>query len=475
MTTVSKLFGIPLGDQCNEYAKLWSFLEGILMARIFRTFSGMSKYIRVTFLLAVSVGSVLAVPSLTKADQQGDIDPALVVVDIVSSRGTVIDSTRVDCYYRLSNELFNFIRSGDQFIAKFELSLLVIDDDDYQISAETMLDSIVVETDVQTRAMDLSRAKLYTIYLPPGKYELGFKMFDLDTGSQKDMVKSFEVPDYHKDRLSVSDIQFAGLVLKEPSNVGLDRRGIRVVPNLSRAFGEDHTDMYVYYEVYTDAVVGAEQPLKVEYKIKSPTGRVVQNREEVLERQGPIGAYSGRFDTSEFSQGVYTLEIQVDDRAVRKRAKSKSEFHINWRFLLPLTTAKNFREITEQLRYIAKNEELDLLKDYRESPAVEQKVALENFWKRRDPTPSTDQNEHMITYYKRIEYANENFDDGLGKGWRSDQGRVYIVYGPPDEVERYSFEAQSYPYQVWHYHNISRRFVFVDMDGYGRYQLYRVH
>ena len=102
-------------------------------------------------------------------------------------------------------------------------------------------------------------------------------------------------------------------------------------------------------------------------------------------------------------------------------------------------------------------------------------MALENFWKRRDPTPSTDQNEHMITYYKRIEYANENFDDGLGKGWRSDQGRVYIVYGPPDEVERYSFEAQSYPYQVWHYHNISRRFVFVDMDGYGRYQLYRVH
>ena len=87
---------------------------------------------------------------------------------------------------------------------------------------------------------------------------------------------------------------------------------------------------------------------------------------------------------------------------------------------------QDFREITEQLRYIAKNDELDTLKKYRDAPAGEQKVALEAFWKRRDPTPDTDRNEHMITYYRRIAYANEHFDDGLRKGWRSDQGRVYM-------------------------------------------------
>ena len=445
------------------------------MARMFRTGKWMRRYIWVTLLLAIPAFSAGAVPSGPEPDEQGNINRGLAVVDIVTARGAAVDSTRVDCYYRLSNELFNFVKSGDRFVARFELSLLVIDDDDYQVTAETMQDSVVVESDVETRVMDQSSAKLYTIYLPPGKYDLEIKLYDMDTASQKDMAKPFEVPDYYKDRLSVSDIQFAGLVMKDSSNVGLDRRGIRVVPNLSRAFGEDHTDMYVYYEVYTDAAVEAQQPLTVEYKITSPTGRVVLNREEPLERQGTIGAYSGRFDTSEFSQGVYTLEIEVDDRAVRNRAKSKSEFQITWQFLLPLTTARNFKEITEQLRYIAKNEELDVFKKFREAPAGEQKAALEAFWKRRDPTPDTDQNENMITYYRRIEFANENFDDGLGKGWRSDQGRVYIVYGPPDEVERYSFERRSQPYQIWHYNNISRSFVFVDFDGYGRYQLYRVY
>ena len=446
------------------------------MVRMIETRNWLWERIGFPLLLAVPAVPAGAAPPGPAPDQQGSINPGLAVVDIVTSRGDAVDSTRVDCYYRLSNELFNFVKSGDRFAARFELSLIVIDDDDYQVSAETMLDSVVVDTDAETHVMDPSRAKLYTTYLPPGKYDLEIKIYDQDTGDQKDISRRFEVPDYYKDRLSVSDIQFAGLVLEGPSNVGLDRRGIRIVPNLSRAFGEDHTDMYFYYEVYTDAAEEAQQPLTVAYKIKSPSGRVVLDREEPLERQGNIGAYSGRFDTSELSQGVYTLEIEVDDRAVRNRAKSKSEFHITWQFLLPLTTARNFREITEQLRYIAKNDELDVLKKYRDAPAGEQKVALEAFWKRRDPTPGTDRNENMIMYYRRIEYANANFDDGLRKGWRSDQGRIYIVYGPPDEVERHTWDrSYSHPYQVWHYYNISRSFVFVDFDGYGRYQLYRVY
>lgn len=447
------------------------------MVRMTETGNRLWRGVRIALLLTVpAVSAGAAAPGPAPPDEHGSINPGLAVVDIVTSRGDTVDSTRVDCYYRLSNELFNFVKSGDRYAARFELSLIVIDDDDYQVSAETVLDSIMVDTDVETRVMDPSRAKLYTTYLPPGKYNLEIKLYDQDTGGQQDISMPFEVPDYYKDRLSISDIQFAGLVLEGPSNVGLDRRGIRVVPNLSRAFGEGHTDMYIYYEVYTDAAEEAQQPLTVAYKIKSPSGRVVLDREESLERQGNIGAYSGRFDTSELSQGVYTLEIEVDDRAVRNRAKSKSEFHITWQFLLPLTAAKNFREITEQLRYIAKNDELDLLKQYRDAPAGEQKEVLEAFWKRRDPTPGTDRNENMIMYYRRIAYANENFDDGLRKGWRSDQGRIYIVYGPPDEVERHTWDrSYSHPYQVWHYYSISRSFVFVDFDGYGRYQLYRVY
>ena len=407
--------------------------------------------------------------------ERNTIDPIYAVVDIMTARGNVVDSTRIDCYYRLSNDLFNFIKSGDQFVSHYELSLLVNDDDGYQILGETVRDSITVDTEVETQMMDNSRAKLFTTYLPPGKYDIQFKLYDIDTERQLDMVRAFKVPDYFKEKLSISDIQFAGLVTSEPSNVGVNKRGLTVVPNLTRSYGEKHTELYIYYEIYTKAKTDTKKSLKATYKIKSPTGRMVSTQEEELERQGPVGAYSMRFDTEDFSQGRYSLEIVVEDKDVRKTAKSKAEFYINWQYLLPMTTAKHFKDVIEQLAYITEREEMNGLKKLKEAPGEEQQLALANFWKRRDPTPDTEQNEFMITYYRRIEYANNNFNDGLGQGWRSDQGRIYIILGPPNEVERFSFESNTNPYQVWHYSSVGQRFVFVDFEGYGRYQLYRVY
>src|SRR5204862_812683 len=59
---------------------------------------------------------------------------------------------------------------------------------------------------------------------------------------------------------------------------------------------------------------------------------------------------------------------------------------------------------------------------------------IEAFWQRRDPTPDTVENEFKEEHYRRIAYANEHFAAGI-PGWKSDRGRIYIVYGPADEIE----------------------------------------
>lgn len=403
------------------------------------------------------------------------IDPLHVVVDILTTRGDAIDSTRVDCFYRLSNDLLNFIKSNDRYyIGHYELSLVVSDDDGFQMMAETIRDSVIVESENATHAMDHSRAQLYTTYLPPGKYKLELKLLDIESSKQTDMVRPFVVPDYYKNPLSVSDIQFAGLVSETPTGTGLSRHGLTVIPNLSRSYGEDQTDMYVYYEVYSEGSSDAEKPLTATYRIKSPNGNLIVNEKENLPRHGRLGAYSRKFETEGFSHGVYTVEVEIADNTLKKTVRAKGEFNINWQYLLPLTNAKNYREIVDQLQLVASNEEMKALKKLEAASGDDQQAALADFWRRRDPTPGTDPNENMITYYRRIEYANKNFTNGLGKGWKSDQGRVYILLGAPDEVERYTFEADSQPYQVWHYNRISRRFVFVDFEGFGRYQLYRI-
>src|SRR5882672_1863611 len=59
---------------------------------------------------------------------------------------------------------------------------------------------------------------------------------------------------------------------------------------------------------------------------------------------------------------------------------------------------------------------------------------IEEFWRRRDPDPDTDENEFREEYYERVAYANEHYASGI-PGWKTDRGRIYITWGKPDEVE----------------------------------------
>lgn len=99
---------------------------------------------------------------------------------------------------------------------------------------------------------------------------------------------------------------------------------------------------------------------------------------------------------------------------------------------------------------------------------------LRQFWARRDPTPGTVANETQSRYYNAIAAANREFAEGGGgniPGWRTDRGRIYLRYGPPDEVLRRP-QAGTLPYEVWKYtRGRSVKFVFLDRTGLGNYQL----
>ena len=94
-----------------------------------------------------------------------------------------------------------------------------------------------------------------------------------------------------------------------------------------------------------------------------------------------------------------------------------------------------------------------------------------SLWKDMDPTPETEHNELMDEYYKRVSYANENFD-GWKDGWETDRGMIYILFGPPDQVERTNPSmSNSTLYQIWTYNRINKQFIFKDQNGFGDFRL----
>ncbi len=115
---------------------------------------------------------------------------------------------------------------------------------------------------------------------------------------------------------------------------------------------------------------------------------------------------------------------------------------------------------------------------------------IEQFWRRRDPDPDTDENEYREEYYERIAYANQHYASGI-PGWKTDRGRIYIAFGKPDGVEshpsggsydRPSYEGggstTTYPFETWFYRNINGvgsgvEIEFVDPTGTGEYRIAR--
>lgn len=119
----------------------------------------------------------------------------------------------------------------------------------------------------------------------------------------------------------------------------------------------------------------------------------------------------------------------------------------------------------EEVRWIITDEEREAFKLLTNDE--EREKFVEGFWNRRDPTPDTVENEFRDQYYQRVVYANERFSSGI-PGSETDRGRIYIVYGPPDEIEShplggtYDYPAsqgggstQTFPFELWRYRYIA--------------------
>lgn len=120
--------------------------------------------------------------------------------------------------------------------------------------------------------------------------------------------------------------------------------------------------------------------------------------------------------------------------------------------------------LNEDVAYIITDEERAAFKRLQNDEEREQ--FIENFWLRRDPTPDTVENEFKEEHYRRIAYANEHYASGI-PGWKTDRGRIYITFGPPDEIESHpsggTYErppeegggtTSTYPFEDWRYRYI---------------------
>jgi GWxTD domain-containing protein len=142
--------------------------------------------------------------------------------------------------------------------------------------------------------------------------------------------------------------------------------------------------------------------------------------------------------------------------------------------------------LDEDVGYILTAEERQSFK--RLSTDDERESFIESFWLRRDPTPDTMENEYKEEHYRRIAYANDRYASGI-PGWKTDRGRIYITFGPPDENESHPsggtynrpFDegggtTSTFPFEIWRYRYLEGvgtdvQIEFVDKSMTGEYRM----
>lgn len=125
----------------------------------------------------------------------------------------------------------------------------------------------------------------------------------------------------------------------------------------------------------------------------------------------------------------------------------------------------------EYARLIMTSEENKIFLQLRDEKARQE--FIEEFWAKRDPDPETEENEFKNEFYRRIDYANKHFNEGI-PGWKTDRGRIYIFMGPPDKFEEFfSHNDPEVRGSIlwWIYYDYELVIEFVDRRGLNHYEI----
>jgi len=326
------------------------------------------------------------------------------------------------------------------------------------------------------------------LQLPPGTYHAKIIVLDLYSDFAQrnygEIIMPIIVRDFSSTALTLSDLKLAydiDVIEEEPDPDRMDvlvRNMRKVYPDPNRVLSRNRPRLYFYCEIYNlQYQPGGENVYELGFRFLTKDSIIVKDfGTHAYPKPGTSSVLATNLLTSELPEGNFLLEVVVTDEMSGARAVSIKPFSV---VLAPAEsdslTPEEAKTMRNVILYLAKKDELRTYDDL--SPRGK-KSFLREFWKRYDPTPDTPDNEFKQEYFRRINYANEKFSTSVDRkddGWRTDRGRIFIKYGPPDEVERYPSTMEEKPWEQWDYFSLGDQgeveFYFQDENGFGDYRL----
>ncbi len=359
------------------------------------------------------------------------------------------DSSQSVLYARIRYDDVVFVRTDSGYYSHYQFSINVFSDKELaDVIYSRILDRrITVPTYAMTNSVTAYDTLKDKLALVPGKYFIILKLYDYNTDhtSSREITHTFK--DFLQSPLTISDV----LLYDESDTSGVPVDMLKSGANTLLAdFFVTMKDIPERFSLHVIAK-SVESPTSIDTTLEIRQGQNVQS-------------YKLPIETLKLAPGTYQLKLTVN------KGKAESSSQATFRILrssVPRVEAELDQEI-EPLIYITTPSEIATLK---EGTFKERTEKFLDFWLRRADNNKEAAEAMRAEFYKRVDYANLHLSGGFSKGWQSDRGRIYIVYGQPDQVETHNEDFTTAPYQIWYYYDLKLEFVFLDEFGTGDYRL----
>ncbi len=383
-------------------------------------------------------------------------------IDFVPFKDSLSDSVIVEVYYKAFSYALSYQKWGDKFKASYEINI-VINKKKKQVTGITRDGDLFADSYEMTISPKDFIIDKFEFRLSPDDYELVGKLVDTHSGDELTAREEMKLKDFGKNIPFLSGLEFVRESTRSDEKSRFERNAVVMIPSVSRTFGFDDPLLKIYYEIYNRPDYDKDYLVYYEIYLDKTS---VKSDTTLLPSKGAVTARLEEFNIESLLPGIYSITVNVGSPGGELDLAAESPFVVEWSVMG--IVRNDFKTAVEQLRYIATKKEMD---DLKSSPAEKRLEFWIAFWIANDPSPGTPENELRDEYYKRLRYADLNFGHFGRDGWKSDMGMVYITYGAPDEIERHPFDTNAKPYQLWYYYEQKKRFLFVDINGYGDFEL----
>ncbi|MCX8056024.1 MAG: GWxTD domain-containing protein [Ignavibacteria bacterium] len=372
-------------------------------------------------------------------------------------KGDDPNHTRVDLYIQVPYTQLSFVKEGDFFVAMYEVTAGVYDSTERLVTEKIWTEKIVLGSYSESVSRNGSNISSRSFRLVPGNYKLKVAVQDKESKKNASATTDLNVRAF-REAFAISDI----LLVTKYSEIDSRKE---VIPNITNNIIFSQGGFYLFFEFYNQS---PDSNFNLNCKINNSKGKTIfefSTPYRLTSLRNPIFL---KVEKSDFSIGEYILTITAKSLDTIVRGSYSVSKRVFSRWVGVPRSIVDLNKAIEQMIYITNRDKInELLKIEDEQTKYEKFM---DFWKSKDPTPGTEENELMDEYYGRVDYANQHFST-YQEGWKTDMGMVFIILGPPNNVERRPFNYDRPAYEIWEYYTLNRSFVFVDYTGFGDYRL----